>query len=205
LNIRSQDRQKASSSGEAVATLEYSDNQKHCRAFRIQLSSSTSPNIFPTGEQQFGRRNMIEIKDMSFVEMESLLDRVGYGHLGCAEDNHPYVVPIHFAYDDHNIYLFTTEGKKSEMIDANREVCLQVEEVIDSENWSSVIVVGDAEKLTDQKDREKALSAIIATNPNLTPALSFQWVDKWVRQQHDVEVIYRIDRKSITGRRSGGH
>ena len=147
---------------------------------------------------------MIEIIDMSFVEMESLLDRVGYGHLGCAENNHPYVVPIHFAYDDHKIYLFTTEGKKSEMIDSNREVCLQVEEVIDSENWSSVIVVGDAKKLTDQKDREKALSAIIATNPNLTPALSFQWVDKWVRQQHDVEVIYRIDRKSITGRRSGG-
>jgi len=148
---------------------------------------------------------MIEIKDMSFIEIEGLLDRIRYGHLGCAQDNHPYVVPIHFAYDQHTIYLYTTEGKKSEMIDANPEVCLQVEEVVDNETWSSVIVVGDAEKLTDKKDREMAYSAIIATNPTLTPALSFQWVDKWVREQHDVEVIYRINRKSITGRRAGGH
>jgi len=39
------------------------------------------------------------------------------------------------------------------MIDANPEVCLQVEEVIDDENWSSVVVVGDAEKITDASDR----------------------------------------------------
>ena len=148
---------------------------------------------------------MIEIKDMTFGEIEGLLDRVRYGHLGCAQNNHPYVVPIHFAYDDRTIYIYTTEGKKSEMIDANSEVCLQVEEVIDDENWSSVVVVGDAEKLTDTDEREKALAAIIAVNPSLTPALSYRWVDKWVREQKDTEVIYRIERKTITGRRAGMH
>jgi nitroimidazol reductase NimA-like FMN-containing flavoprotein (pyridoxamine 5'-phosphate oxidase superfamily) len=148
---------------------------------------------------------MIEIKDMTFSDIDALLDRVGYGHLGCAKDNHPYVVPIHFSYDDHTIYIYTTEGKKSEMIDANSEVCLQVEEVTNSENWLSVIVVGDAEKLTEDKDRKKALAAIYATNPNLKPAVNFQWIDPWVRQQHDVEVIYRINRRATSGRRAGGH
>jgi len=148
---------------------------------------------------------MLEIKDMTFGEIEGLLDRVRYGHLGCAQNNHPYVVPIHFAYDDRTIYIYTTEGKKSEMIDANSEICLQVEEVIDDENWSSVVVVGDAEKLTDTDEREKALAAITAANPALTPALSFRWVDKWVREQKDIEVIYRIERKTITGRRAGMH
>jgi len=148
---------------------------------------------------------MLEIKDMTFGEIEGLLDRVRYGHLGCAQNNHPYVVPIHFAYDDRTIYIYTTEGKKSEMIDANSEICLQVEEVIDDENWSSVVVVGDAEKLTDTDEREKALAAITAVNPSLTPALSYRWVDKWVREQKDTEVIYRIERKTITGRRAGMH
>jgi nitroimidazol reductase NimA-like FMN-containing flavoprotein (pyridoxamine 5'-phosphate oxidase superfamily) len=148
---------------------------------------------------------MLEVKDMTFGEIESLLDRVRYGHLGCAQNNHPYVVPIHFAYDDRTIYIYTTEGKKSEMIDSNSEVCLQVEEVIDDENWSSVVVVGDAEKLTDADERQKAFAAITAANPNLTPALSFRWVDEWVREQKDTEVIYRIERKSITGRRAGVH
>jgi nitroimidazol reductase NimA-like FMN-containing flavoprotein (pyridoxamine 5'-phosphate oxidase superfamily) len=147
---------------------------------------------------------MLEVKDMTFGEIEELLDRVRYGHLGCAQNNHPYVVPVHFAYDDRTIYIYTTEGKKSDMIDANSEVCLQVEDVIDDENWSSVIIVGDAEKLTPEKEREKALAAIKETNPTLTPALSVRWIDKWVREQKNAEVIYRINRKSITGRKAGG-
>jgi nitroimidazol reductase NimA-like FMN-containing flavoprotein (pyridoxamine 5'-phosphate oxidase superfamily) len=146
---------------------------------------------------------MLEIKDMTFVEIESLLDRVRYGHLACSHNNHPYVVPIHFAYQDRTIYIFTTEGKKSDMIESNPEVCLQVEEVIDDENWASVIVIGDAEKLTDANECKKALDAITAVNPTLTPALSSRWVDKWVREQRDAEVIYRVSQKTITGRQAG--
>jgi nitroimidazol reductase NimA-like FMN-containing flavoprotein (pyridoxamine 5'-phosphate oxidase superfamily) len=148
---------------------------------------------------------MIEVKDMTHCEMDDLLDRVRYGHLGCARNNHPYVVPIHFALDEHDIYIFTTEGKKSEMIDSNPEVCLQVEEVIDDENWSSVVIVGDAEKLTKGGERDKAFAAISSANPSMTPALNFRWVDEWVREQKDTEVIYRINRKTTTGRRAGGH
>ena len=147
---------------------------------------------------------MLEVKDMTHAEMDALLDRVRYGHLGCSQNNHPYVVPIHFALDENTIYIFTTEGKKSEIIDSNPEVCLQVEEVIDDENWSSVVIVGEAEKMTRGGERDKAYAAISMTNPSLTPALSFRWVDEWVREQKDSEVIYRINRKTTTGRRAGG-
>jgi nitroimidazol reductase NimA-like FMN-containing flavoprotein (pyridoxamine 5'-phosphate oxidase superfamily) len=148
---------------------------------------------------------MLEVKDMTFGEIEGLLDRVRYGHLGCAQNNHPYVVPIHFAYDDRTIYIYTTEGKKSQMIDANPEVCLQFEEVVDDENWSSVVVVGDAQRVTDAGERERAFAAVTAANPTLTPALNFRWVDEWVREQRDTGVIYRINRKTITGRHAGGN
>ena len=148
---------------------------------------------------------MLEIKTMTQTEMDDLLDRVRYGHLGCSRNNHPYVVPIHFALDDHTVYIFTTEGMKSQMIDSNPEVCLQVEEVKDDENWSSVVIVGDAEKLIKADERDKAFAAISATNPTMTPALSFRWVDEWVREQKDAEVIYRINRKTTTGRRAGAH
>src|SRR5688500_83538 len=113
---------------------------------------------------------MLEIKDVTPGEMDDLLDRVRYGHLGCARNNHPYVVPVHFALDEHTVYIFTTEGKKSEMIDSNSEVCLQVEEVVDDENWSSVVIVGDAEKLTKGAERDKAFAAISVANPTMTPA-----------------------------------
>ena len=148
---------------------------------------------------------MIEIKEMSFAEIEALLGSVRYGHLGCARGGHPYVVPVSFAYDEHAIYLYTTEGKKSEIIDDNPEVCLQVEEVTDNTNWRSAIIVGQAEKLTSVKDREKALSVITASNPDLTPALSYRWLDDWVREERDAEIIYRINRQSASGRRTNGN
>ena len=146
---------------------------------------------------------MIEVKDMTSDEIEELLGRANYGHLGCASENHPYVLPIHFACDDRTIFVYTTEGKKSEMIDANPEICLQVEDVTDNENWASVIIIGDARRLESPVERESAYAAIAATNPTLTPALSFRWLDDWVRENKDIEVVYRIDRKTTTGRKAG--
>ncbi len=46
-----------------------------------------------------------------------------------------------------NIYLFTTEGMKTHDIDANPEICLQVEELHDPIHWRSVIVNGQAKRL----------------------------------------------------------
>lgn len=146
---------------------------------------------------------MIEVKDMTPKEVEDLLGRINYGHLGCSSNNHPYVLPIHFAYDEHTIYIYTTEGKKSEVIDSNPEICLQVEDVVDNENWSSVIVIGDAIRLENAVDREEAYASIAATNPSLTPAISYRWLDNWVRENKDIEVVYRIKRKSTSGRRAG--
>jgi nitroimidazol reductase NimA-like FMN-containing flavoprotein (pyridoxamine 5'-phosphate oxidase superfamily) len=148
---------------------------------------------------------MLEISDMTRSEIETLLDRVKYGHLGCARNNHPYVVPIHFTLDDGTIYIFTTEGMKSEMIDTNPEVCLQAEEIVDDEHWSSVVIIGDAERLRNPNERARALEKITSANPSLTPAINYRWVDAWVREQKDIEVVYRINRKTTTGRRAGAN
>jgi hypothetical protein len=36
---------------------------------------------------------MLDIDEMSAEEMTDLLSQVGHGHLGCALNGHPYVVP----------------------------------------------------------------------------------------------------------------
>ena len=90
---------------------------------------------------------VLSIEMMSSEEMQALLQRAKYGHLGCTRDGHPYVVPMHYTYDAGDLYFFTTEGTKTEFISANREVCFQVEEVIDSSHWSSVMVMGEAHRL----------------------------------------------------------
>ena len=48
---------------------------------------------------------MIEVQEMSNKEIKEVLERVGYGHLACARNNRPYVVPIHYVYDKPKVYI----------------------------------------------------------------------------------------------------
>ena len=145
-------------------------------------------------------RAMTEVDEMEIPESEEVLDRVGYGHLACSRDDQPYVVPVNYFYDKPDIYIYTTEGMKTEIIRANPRVCLQVEEVVDNGDWRSVIVTGEAEQITDGKEREKAIKLILSRNPTLSPAISIRWVDNWVRE--NIEVVYRVRPGLITGRSS---
>ena len=89
---------------------------------------------------------MIEVREMDDREINDVLTHVGYGHLACSLNDEPYLVPIHYAYAPPNFYVYTTEGKKSEMIGKNPRVCLQVEDVTDNKHWKSVIVTGRAQR-----------------------------------------------------------
>jgi uncharacterized protein len=143
---------------------------------------------------------MIEIQEMSRHEAEGLLARVKYGHLRCSRNDQPYVVPIHYSYRGPDIFFYTTEGKKSEILNVNPAICLQVEEVDDAGDWQSVIVIGDAERIIEPGEREEALKIVTADNPKLSPAVSIKWRDNWIRE--NVEAIYRIMPRMVTGRRA---
>ena len=143
---------------------------------------------------------MPQIVDLGREACYELLTAVGFGHLGFSADDRPYVVPIHFAVEEPFIYFFTTEGKKTEIIDQNPNVCLQVERVADSHNWESVIVEGTAVMLSEEADTEKAMALILAKNPTLTPAFSIRWMDSWVRE--NISVVYQIVPNMISGRKT---
>jgi len=143
---------------------------------------------------------MIEVEEMGRAEIADLLSRVRVGHLGCTRNNIPYVVPVHFAYSEPELYIYTTEGKKSEIIRSNPQVCLQVDQVRNDSSWRSVIVTGEAQLLEDPEEREKAVRQITAVNPTLTPAVSIHWMDNWVRENR--EVVYRIKSRLMTGRKT---
>lgn len=143
---------------------------------------------------------MIEVEDLSENEITELISRIGYAHLACCRDDRPYVVPVHYAYSDGVVFIYTTEGKKFEIIKENPNICLQVEEVVDNRHWTSVIVDGIASQIKQGPERDKALELIKAVNPTLAPAVSIRWMDNWVRE--NIEVIYRVTPMATSGRRS---
>jgi Periplasmic binding protein/Pyridoxamine 5'-phosphate oxidase len=58
-----------------------------------------------TWDWQPEEEELLKVKNMAMGEMQALLLRVGFGHLGCTQDDHPYVVPMHYAYDGQDLYL----------------------------------------------------------------------------------------------------
>jgi uncharacterized protein len=143
---------------------------------------------------------MLEVTEMTREEMEELLRGARYGHLGCTRDGQPYVVPMSYAYDDGAVYLFTTEGTKTEYMAANREVCFQVEEVEDETKWSSVMLSGRAERLTAAADVERVMQLLTTRNPRLMPALSETTIGSWKRPSRIA--VYRIRAAALYGRKT---
>jgi uncharacterized protein len=146
---------------------------------------------------------MLDIDEMSSQEIYELLRKVGYGHLGFTHEGKPYVMPMHYYLEGEEIYMFTTEGMKTHDIDASPEVCLQVEEIVnDPLHWRSVIVSGQAKRLTEQPEISRIWQLIKEINPTLSPALNRTWIDSWGRAE--VVAIYRVYPSEMSGRTTDG-
>ena len=143
---------------------------------------------------------MVEVREMSREEMARLLGRGWYGHLGCSRDGHPYVVPMSYAYDEGDLYFFTTEGTKTEFIAANHEVCFQVEEVESPDDWQSVMLTGRAELLSDAAEVERVMFLVSERNPSLSPALAHTRIGAWTRLGRIA--LYRLRPDAAYGRRT---
>jgi uncharacterized protein len=145
---------------------------------------------------------MLDIDEMGTKEMHELLQKVGHGHLGCALEGHPYVVPMHYYFEEPNLYIFTTLGMKTKYMDANPFVCLQVEEVHDLKHWRSVTVTGRAEHITLQQDIDRVMQFVKIKNLTLSPAINRTWIDAWGRAE--VMALYRIHPTEMAGRTTDG-
>lgn len=145
---------------------------------------------------------MLDIDEMSKKEIHELLQKVGYGHLGCAIEGHPYVVPMRYYFEEPNIYIFTTVGMKTKYMDANPEVCLQVEEIHDQKHWRSVTVTGLAEHITFQQDIDRVMQFVKSQNPTLSPAINRTWIDAWGRAEE--MALYCIHPTEMAGRTTDG-
>lgn len=86
---------------------------------------------------------------MTGKECSAFLERASLGCLGCSYENQPYVVPIHFAYENGYLYAFSTFGQKVKWMRANPKVCVQTDQAQNQSEWISVIVNGEYEELPE--------------------------------------------------------
>ena len=106
----------------------------------------------------------MQVNEMTAEECSALLESASVGRLGCAFENQPYVVPVHFAYERDYIYVFSTMGQKVKWMRANPKVCVQADQIKSESDWSSVIANGQYEELPEPQftaERQHA-SALLA-------------------------------------------
>ena len=90
------------------------------------------------------------IHEMTRQACIDLLARTRLCRLACAQDAQPYITPIYCTYDRNYLYSFSTVGQKIIWMRANSLVCVEVDELVSSQEWTSVIVWGKYEELPDR-------------------------------------------------------
>ncbi len=152
-----------------------------------------------------GEGEAMLITQMSQQESRALLAGLGYGKLACARENHPYIVPIFFAYEDNRIFCFSTLGQKIEWMRANPRVCVQADEVRSYMEWKSVIVLGRYEELPDDEPHRKTRSHAIT----LLFSQRYRWwqgayaTDRLRgRAGEPIPVVFSVTIEEITGHRA---
>jgi uncharacterized protein len=141
---------------------------------------------------------MLGIDEMSSNEIRELLPYIKYAHLDCTHEGKHYVMSTEYYVAELDVYLFTTEGVKTEDIDHNPDVCPQAEEIHDLLYWRKAIINGQASYLTNPVDINQAMHFFAERNPLLLLTINRTWVNA---QEHLKPIaIYRVHISDMSGR-----
>lgn len=141
------------------------------------------------------------IHELSREECLEVLHRNDLARLACVQDGQPYIVPVSFHVDGGYVYGFSTVGQKVHWMRANPLVCLEIEEIDHRTHWTTVLVFGSYEELTDaHEDAAARLRAqeLFATRDRWwEPAIG-----KTPQKEPHAGVVYRIRIHRLSGRRA---
>ena len=98
---------------------------------------------------------------LSIEEIEDVLKKNTFGHLGCNDGNRTYIVPINYVYDNKYIIAHSVVGKKVQMMRTNPQVCFEVDEIENYNSWKSVIIWGEYKELKEERDRYQAIKFFV--------------------------------------------
>lgn len=127
-----------------------------------------------------------------------VLEAVGYGFLGLAVDDRPYVVPMSFGYRDDVYFQMNAEGRKHRFIEDDTPACLTVFEYDPATERSRSVLVDGSLRSVREDEQARALDAL-AANATFGTDLSL-----WGVPVQDADPrLYVLEPDSLSGRRFG--
>lgn len=117
------------------------------------------------------RRSERGIKEIG--KLEAIIQRAQICRVGLSQKDNPYIVPVHFGYQDNCLYFHCArEGKKIDILRDNPRVCFEMDidhEIIKAEaspcrwgaKYRSIIGFGTALVIEDPLEKSAAMNIII--------------------------------------------
>ena len=128
-------------------------------------------------------------------EIYQLFESARIARLGFVANGEPYVVPMNYEFHDGAVYCHSLPGLKITALRENRRACVQVDEIETNLRWRSAIAFGVFEEVTDEKERQQALTALMDRYPMMTPV---EWGLVHDADLRDV-IVFRIRIDRLTG------
>jgi len=144
----------------------------------------------------------MQIDELGEAECREILSRASVGRLGCSLNDQPYVVPVGIAYEENDIYVFSTLGQKIKWMRTNPKVCVQVDEIRSHSDWASVIANGEYQELPEpqfQDERDHARKLLQERRHWWLNAMAERRIR--LRDEDIKPLFFRIRIRSVTGLR----
>ena len=144
------------------------------------------------------------IHELTPTECLQVVARAPHGRLGCARADQPYIVPFFYYLDapGYCLYSFSTLGLKIEWMRSNPKVCIEVDEIVDKFNWTTVLIFGRYEEIGDARQdaeaRRRAHELFRQRAEWWLPGLA----KSTAGDEHHIPIVYRIQIDKMTGRRA---
>jgi len=150
------------------------------------------------------RRKDREIKEPA--EIEAILRSGHLMHIALVDGDMPFLVPVFYGYDGHALYFHSAKtGTKIKILKQNNNICFEISEyqgILTSDiacdfeaKHRTVIGIGKATFVEDEREKKKALDMIVAQFSNKT----FDYPER--NYQHTT--VIRIDIDTIKGKKHG--
>lgn len=91
----------------------------------------------------------------------TVLKENALGRIGCSDGSQNYIVPINYYFDGKAIVMHSGIGLKIHLMRKNPNVCFEVDEMTDFNNWRSVIIIGRYEEIHDEEEKKEVMDAYI--------------------------------------------
>jgi uncharacterized protein len=145
---------------------------------------------------------MLYTKELNRKECRDFLQSLNFGRIACSNNNQPYVVPFNFTFDGNHIYAFATLGQKILWMRENPQVCVEVEKISSEDDWTTLVVFGRYEELSDNPESAKLKDyahELLANRPTWWKPAYIAGVHR--RELEEKPIYFRISIKKMTGQR----